>query len=76
MNHSLVSRLEGGQRTPTRDSLAKLCAGLGLGREDADRLGLASGFPPADLPPEDLRSALTLVRSASPGEIAATGGVR
>jgi transcriptional regulator with XRE-family HTH domain len=71
MDHSLVSRLESGQRTPTRDSLAKLSAGLGLGREDADRLWLAAGFVPADLPPEELRDALALVRATTPGEIAA-----
>jgi transcriptional regulator with XRE-family HTH domain len=46
MDHSLVSRLESGQRTPTRDSLAKLCAGLGLLPAETDALLLAAGYRP------------------------------
>ena len=71
MDHSLVSRLESGQRQPTREALAKLCAGLGLDRGDADRLWLAAGFVPPELDREMLREALALVRGAAPGEIAA-----
>lgn len=71
MDHSLVSPLESGQREPTRQSIAKFCAGLGLSQEEADRLWLAAGFVPADLADEPLRSAIALVRTRTPDEIAA-----
>src|SRR5690349_13052081 len=44
MDHSLVSRLETGERLPTAASIAKLCAGLGLSPEDADRLWISAGL--------------------------------
>lgn len=71
MDHSLVSRLESGQREPTPASLAKLCAGLELARDDADRLWLSAGLLPPDLCADELHRALALVRAARPGEIAA-----
>ena len=71
MDHSLVSRIESGQRHPTREAVAKLCAGLALDRGDADALWLAAGFVPPDLDAGELRAALALVRDASGEEVAA-----
>lgn len=71
MDHSLVSRLESGQRQPTREAITKLCAGLTLDGGDADRLWLTAGFVPPDLDADELRAALALVRTASAAEVAA-----
>lgn len=46
MDHSLVSRLEGGQRAPTRDAVEKLARGLNLPDEEKDRLLIAAGYFP------------------------------
>ena len=46
MDHSLVSRLESGQRSPTRDAIGKLTRGLELAPEQKDRLLIAAGFFP------------------------------
>jgi transcriptional regulator with XRE-family HTH domain len=46
MDHSLVSRLESGQRSPTREAIGKLARGLELAPEDKDRLLIAAGFFP------------------------------
>lgn len=46
MDHSLVSRLESGQRSPTRDAIGKLARGLDLAPEQKDRLLIAAGFFP------------------------------
>ena len=46
MDHSLVSRLESGQRSPTREVITKLARGLGLPTEQKDRLLIAAGFFP------------------------------
>lgn len=49
-DHSLVSRLESGQRRPTRENAAKLAAGLELTAAQSETLLLAAGFVPTDLP--------------------------
>ena len=46
MDHSLVSRLESGQRSPTREAITKLARGLELPTEQKDRLLIAAGFFP------------------------------
>lgn len=46
MDHSLVSRLESGQRSPTREAIGKLTRGLDLSPEQKDRLLIAAGFFP------------------------------
>lgn len=46
MDHSLVSRLESGQRSPTRDAIGKLARGLELAPEQKDRMLIAAGFFP------------------------------
>jgi len=46
MDHSLVSRLESGQRSPTREAISKLARGLDLPSEQKDRLLIAAGFFP------------------------------
>lgn len=64
MDHSLASRLESDKRNPTRDSLAKLCAGLGLTPAQADELYLAAGFVPPNVDTDLLRRMLALYREA------------
>lgn len=46
MDHSLVSRLESGQRSPTREAIGKLGRGLTLAPEEKDRLLIVAGFFP------------------------------
>ena len=46
MDHSLVSRIEGGQRNPTREAVEKLIAGLQLPDDAADALRIAAGYVP------------------------------
>jgi transcriptional regulator with XRE-family HTH domain len=46
MDHSLVSRLESGQRSATREAITKLAYGLALSPEDKDRMLIAAGFFP------------------------------
>ena len=46
MDHSLVSRLESGQRSPTREAVAKLARGLDLPQERKDQLLIAAGYFP------------------------------
>ncbi len=46
MDHSLVSRLESGQRSPTREAVGKLARGLELPAEQKDQLLIAAGYFP------------------------------
>lgn len=46
LDHSLVSRLEGGQRAPTRESCLKLAAGLRLTDGERDALLISAGYAP------------------------------
>ncbi len=46
MDHSLVSRLESGQRSPTREAVGKLARGLDLPAEQKDQLLIAAGYFP------------------------------
>lgn len=71
IDHSMIARLEGGQRNPTRGICRSLAAGLRLSPDEADELTLAAGHLPADLPPDRLRRVLALVREATPDEAAA-----
>lgn len=48
MDHSLVSRLESDQRTPTREAVLKLSVGLELAAIDRDRLLMLAGYMPID----------------------------
>jgi transcriptional regulator with XRE-family HTH domain len=68
IDHSLASRLERDQRRPTRDSLAKLCAGLGLTPAQADELYLAAGFVPPDTDTNLLVRVLALLRDGRTAE--------
>ena len=62
---SLCSRLETGDRNPTRDSLGKLCAALGLPARRRDRLYLLAGFVPPDVPTAALEALLAAYRVAA-----------
>lgn len=46
IDHSLVSRLESGQRNPTQEAIAKLAIGLELTEAQHDALLAAAGFLP------------------------------
>ncbi len=45
-DHSYVSRLESGARTPTRDAVIQLASALGLKQVDRDELLASGGFLP------------------------------
>lgn len=45
-DHSYVSRLESGNRMPTRDAVQKLADAMALGDEDRDALLASAGFMP------------------------------
>jgi transcriptional regulator with XRE-family HTH domain len=60
LDGSLISRLENGSREPTRESLAKLAAGLGLGLGERDALFISAGFLPQGLSADDAGMALAL----------------
>lgn len=45
-DHSYVSRLESGNRTPTREAVVKLAEALGLAPEQRDNLLAAAGYMP------------------------------
>ncbi|HEU5422616.1 MAG TPA: helix-turn-helix transcriptional regulator [Nitrolancea sp.] len=45
-DHSYVSRLESGHRTPTRDAVVKFAQALGLPEPERDALLAAAGFMP------------------------------
>lgn len=65
---SLLSRLESGERNPTRDSLPRICAALGLGERDRDHLFLIAGFVPPDVPVRALAALLAAYRVAASTE--------
>ena len=44
ISRSLVSRLESGDRAPTRDNIAALCIGLGLTTWECERMYRSAGF--------------------------------
>jgi transcriptional regulator with XRE-family HTH domain len=68
IDHSLASRLESEKRRPTRDTLAKLCAGLGLTPAQAAELYLAAGFVPPDTDTNLLVRVLAVLREGRPAE--------
>lgn len=63
MDHSLVSRLEGGQRAPTRDAIGKLARALSLTDAQRDRLYLAAGYISPDLDTHALATLVDIVRA-------------
>lgn len=60
LDGSLISRLENGTREPTRETLAKLAAGLGLDLHERDALFVAAGFLPQGLAADDAGMSLAL----------------
>lgn len=58
-DHSYVSRLESGTRTPTRDAVVKLSEALGLDDIQTDALLATAGFMPARI--ENLLAAEPIV---------------
>lgn len=69
-DHSYVSRLEAGVRTPTRDAVAALAEALGLDAAGQDALLAAAGFLPTSagsliVGEPELADALDLLRDES-----------
>lgn len=48
-NHSYISRLELGQRLPSRDAVLRLAEAMQLSADNRDRLLLAAGYMPLDV---------------------------
>lgn len=48
MDHSLLSRLESGHRTPTRAAIGKLATGMRLTNAERDQLLVAADYKPDD----------------------------
>ena len=48
-DHSYVSRLESGARTPTREAVERLAGALGLSQGEQDSLLAGAGFLPRDV---------------------------
>lgn len=48
INSSYISRLESGDRQPTRDAIAAIATGCDLGPDERDALLIAGGFLPGD----------------------------
>jgi hypothetical protein len=61
-DRALISMLESETRQPTRDSTAKLCAGLVLAHHERDELYIAAGFIPPDLDAELLGTMVYSIR--------------
>ena len=49
-DHSYVSRLIAGSRMPTREFIDRLVDGCGFSKDECDRLLVAAGFIPHDVP--------------------------
>lgn len=62
-DHSYISRLEAGTRTPRRDCVLTLAERLGLSCLDGDVLLVAAGYAPVDI--VGLAVALVLERATS-----------
>lgn len=62
MDHSLVSRLESGERNPTRDSLPPLCNALRLMPREVEALYLGAGFVPPGVDTATLAALIEIVR--------------
>jgi transcriptional regulator with XRE-family HTH domain len=71
VDHSLLSRIESGQRNITRAALAKLCAGLELPDGERDRLYLLAGYTPPDLDAETLAGLVEIARANDTDTLAA-----
>lgn len=68
IDHSLISRLEAGQRNPTPDAIGKLATGLALDPAATEALYLAAGLLPPTIAAEEWRAAVAYLRETTPGE--------
>lgn len=69
-DHSYVSRLESGARTPTRDAVQQLAEALGLERLQQDELLASAGFLPQEVSSllssePEITEVLALIQSSS-----------
>ena len=63
-DHSYLSRLESGQRMPTRDAVARIVTALALDATTADELYAAAGFMPDGLTALNLPAELVELANA------------
>jgi transcriptional regulator with XRE-family HTH domain len=66
-DHGQISRLEAGHRRPTAATVARLSAALGLAGTERDRLFVAAGVLPDDVPVDDLLTLLGVARAGEAG---------
>jgi transcriptional regulator with XRE-family HTH domain len=66
-DHGHVSRLEAGKGRPTAATVARLAAALGLAGTARDRLFVAAGVLPDDVPADDLLTLLGVARAGEAG---------
>ncbi len=71
IDHSLVSRIESGDRNPTRDSLTKLSRAMELTEGERDRLFLLAGFTPPGLDMGALAELVEMLRGNQIGTLTA-----
>jgi transcriptional regulator with XRE-family HTH domain len=69
LDHSLVSRLESGQRTPTPNSIGKLCQAFDLDGYRTDEFWLAGGLTPPGTPHATLARLMAVVRDNGEGAV-------
>jgi transcriptional regulator with XRE-family HTH domain len=62
-----ICRLEAGHRHPTAETVARLALALGLVGTARDRLFVAAGVLPDDVPVDDLLTLLTVARAGEAG---------
>lgn len=67
-DHSLVSRIESGHRSPTRDVIGKLAVGLDLDQAATEKLYLTAGYLPPTIDAADLAGAVGLLRDTTAAE--------
>jgi transcriptional regulator with XRE-family HTH domain len=63
LSPSFVSRLESGERAPSTDCIARLCAAFGIAAREADQLYLEVGLLPPDIDGGALLALLEMVRA-------------
>lgn len=69
IDHSLISRIEGGQRVPTAYSIGRFCEAFELGQQQADEFWLAGGLVPPGTPHVTLARLMAVVRSNGEGAV-------
>lgn len=69
IDHSLISRLEKGDRAPTPYSIGKLCQAFDLDGYRTDEFWLAGGLTPPGTPHATLARLMAVVRESGEGAV-------